>query len=166
MESIFGKTLKDITDKIEALVPMDAGAVDADTGEFFGMEELEALEAARTDKINGVIITIKNLRANAAMHKAEADAQKAMADESTRRAEWLEGYLRNIMNGEKFESQFGKVSYTTSYQTRIACGLEEIPSEYLRIKAEADKTKLKKAIQGGAEIAGVTVEKVVNMKVK
>lgn len=156
--------LYDIDEKIEKLAEK---AVDYETGEIIeGVAlELELLEMARDKKIENTACYIKNLSAEVAAFDAEIKTLKERKERTERRREWLERYLKGYLSGEKFNSARVSISYRTSKSVNV---FGDIPDEYKRVKTieEPDKTKIKKAIESGAEVPGAELRKNVSMLIK
>lgn len=168
-------SLYDIDRKIAELIEngYNEECVDAETGEFLEgkVEELlSQYECDRAVKIENIALYIKNLNAEAEAIKQE---EKALADRrkaKEKKAERLEEYLANslIGNGEtKFESSRCSLSFRKSVKVIIA-DEKQIPVSYLKQKIEftADKTKIKKDLQSGKEIAGAMLEEKQNLQIK
>lgn len=159
-------TLKELVDKISAIVETGEGAVDTETGEVVDRAALDALNAAYEDKVNATIATIKSLRASAMAHDDEANSQKKLKEDCERRAEWLSKYLADMLAGKKWDSKFGAVSYRKTTSVQIEDELK-IPTEYMKEKVTRvpDKVKLKKALANGA-VPGVSLLQKVNTVIK
>ncbi len=159
------KTLYALQQKIESIVTIDDTAVDRESGEVIDKAALDALQEAFGDKVDAIIATVKSMRYDAKLHREEAKNQADMARQAESRADWLEGYLTNILAGKKWESRVGKVSYRKSTPVHIYDDAL-LPKEYLRIKTEPDKTKLSKALKSGLSIPGAELTEKVNTVIK
>lgn len=141
--------------------------IDEDTGEILNIDELDALELEKNVKVENICLYIKNLLSDAAAYKAEEQsfAQKRKAAEN--KAGRLKDYLQNMLAGEKFKTSKVTVSYRNSKIVEVE-DVEHVPAEYLRIKqtVEPDKTAIKKAIEGGAEIKGCSLIERQNMSIR
>ena len=168
-------SLYDIDRKIAELIEngYNEECIDAETGEFLEgkVEELlSQYECDRELKIENIALYIKNLNAEAEAIKLEekklADRRKAKENKVAR----LEEYLANslISNNEtKFESARCSLSFRKSVKVIIA-DEKSLPVDYIKEKIEytADKTKIKKDLQRGVEIAGATLEEKQNLQIK
>lgn len=139
--------------------------IDPETGEILDYEAFAELQMEKDQKIKNIALWHKNLMAEA---KALRDEEKAFAERRKRaenKAESLKRYLDTFLQGEPLKSTEFVVSYRKSEQT-IVDDINLVPGEYLKFKdPEADKTALKKAIKGGAEIPGVHLETVNNISI-
>lgn len=141
--------------------------IDESTGEILNADELDALELARDEKIEGVALWYKNLVAEAEMVKAEknnmADRQKRLEN----KAESLKNYLAYALQGEKFSTPKVAVSYRKSKSVEIDDGAE-LPKAYIKVEEvrKPDKKMLKEALEGGEVIDGVRLVEKQNLSVK
>ena len=139
--------------------------VDSETGEILDYEAFAELQMEKDQKIRNICLWIKNLVAEA---KALEDEEKRFAERkkaAKNKAESLKRYVDSFLQGEPLKTTEFIVSYRKSEQT-IVDNISLIPGEYLKFKdPEADKTALKKAIKGGAEIPGVHLETVNNISI-
>jgi hypothetical protein len=142
--------------------------IDQETGDILDVEKLDALEMEREKKISNTACFIKNLRAEAEAIKAEkmkmADRQKAKENLADR----LENYLANYLGGLTYEDEKCAISYRKSTSTEIAedLDLSTLPDGCKKIKIEADKTAIKKALQNGEKIDGCTLVVKNNIQIK
>lgn len=109
--------LYEIDQKIQALVD---GAVDEETGEVvIDLEELEALQMERENKLEGIALVIKNLTADADAIRAEekklSDRRKVMEN----KVERLKGWLAFALNGEKLTTPRVSVSVGKAAQSTV-----------------------------------------------
>lgn len=70
--------------------------------------------------------------------------------EVDRRKSWMKFCMESV-GMEKVETDLNKLSFKTSEQV-VVMDWVELPDEYLRIKKEPDKTKIKDAIKSGTQI--------------
>lgn len=142
--------------------------IDQETGDILDVEKLDALEMEREKKISNTACFIKNLRAEAEAIKAEkmkmADRQKAKENLADR----LENYLENYLGGLTYEDERCAISYRKSTSTEIAedLDLSTLPDGCKKIKIEADKTAIKKALQNGEKIDGCALVVKNNIQIK
>lgn len=140
--------------------------VDEETGEVIDLEKLDELQMARDEKIEGICLYIKNLKAQAEALKAEKDsfAQRQKAAEN--KMESLKKYISGYLCGTKFESAKVKVSFRKSESLEVSEGAI-IPEEFLKFKEpEVNKTDLKKAVKAGLQIDGVSIVQNLNVQIK
>lgn len=166
-------TLYDIDQRIlECLSKQTSGeAIDLETGEiveteWIDLDQLEALQMERQEKIEGVALWYKNMLADAeALRKEKASFDERLKN-TNRQIESLKGYLSGALGGEKFETTKVKIGWRKSEQV-ICEDLDHVPAEYLRIKApELDKTEAKKALKAGKQVAGCRLETKQNIQIK
>ena len=142
--------------------------IDQETGDILDVEKLDALEMEREKKISNTACFIKNLRAEAEAIKAEkmkmADRQKAKENLADR----LENYLENYLGGLTYEDERCAISYRKSTSTEIAedLDLSTLPDGCKKIKIEADRTAIKKALQNGEKIDGCALVLRSNIQIK
>lgn len=142
--------------------------IDQETGDILDVEKLDALEMEREKKISNTACFIKNLRAEAEAIKAEkmkmADRQKAKENLADR----LENYLTNYLGGLTYEDERCAISYRKSTSTEIAedLDLSTLPDGCKKIKIEADRTAIKKALQNGEKIDGCALVVKNNIQIK
>lgn len=141
--------------------------IDEETGEILNADELDALELARDEKIEGVGLWYKNIKAEAEMVKAEA---KAMADRQKsleNKAESLKKYLAHALQGEKFSTPKVAMSFRKSKSVEIDIDAK-LPDLYVKVEEvrKPDKKMLKEALEGGEVIDGVTLVEKQNLSVK
>lgn len=134
-------------------------AIDPETGEILDEEALAimtGLEMARDEKVESMSLYYKDLVLQAEALKSAIDelAKKRQAVE--RRADRVKGWVTATLGGEKFSSPTVSVHYRKSKSVRVI-DEEMIPDEFCRIKREANRTEIAKAIKGGHEVAGATL---------
>jgi len=128
---------------------------------------LDNLEAEKDVKISNVCKYIKNQLAFAEAIKAEAKALTDRARSIANRAEWMKTvYLANSLNGEKWEDANSKVSYRKSESVKLDVEPEKLPVEFQRVKVDADKTEIKKALKAGGAVAGASLITKQNIQIK
>ena len=151
----------------------NAACVDPDTGEIDetkAAEYLETLQLERGEKVENIAIYIKTLDSDAAAIKAEEKNLAARRQAKERKAERMREYLKSSMlafGDKKFETARVALSFRTSRQVIIA-DLEKLDKAFIKEKVEyaADKTAIKKAIEGGALVDGAYIEEKQNLNIK
>jgi hypothetical protein len=128
--------------------------VDVETGEIFDEDKFEELNLTRDKKIENICLWIKNLKAEAEALKVEKEAFAKRQKSAENKMESLKRYISNYLDGTAFESAKVKVSFKKSESLEVY-DIQNIPDEYLKIKAEVDKVELKKAIKSGMTFEGV-----------
>ena len=115
-----------------ALIEAWESAVDPETGEIAEdyIEQLEALEMARDEKVENIGCWIKNLASDAAALKEEAKNMNERAKRAERKADSLKRYLEAALHGEKFTSTRCAISWrkTTSVEVDEA-EVPELPEQ-------------------------------------
>lgn len=158
----------ELNDQIKACIQLDAEhVVDTEDGEIFDLQQFEALQMERGQKIEGMCCYIKNKIAEAQAIDAEIDTLSYRSGAIKKEVDRCKGYLAGALYGEKFETPRCKITWRKSEICNVL-SLEAIPDEYKRTKVtvDADKTAIKKAIKGGAEVPGAEVIQKLNMTLK
>lgn len=158
----------ELKDQIKACIQLDAEhVVDTEDGEILNLQQFEALQMERDQKIEGMCCYIKNKLAEAEAIYAEIDTLSQRASVMKKEAERCKAYLAGALYGEKFETPRCKITWRKSEVCNVL-SMEEIPDEYKRTKVtvDADKTAIKKAIKAGAEVPGAEVIQKLNMTLK
>jgi len=148
--------------------------VDPETGEMLDMsdediaEMIGVLQLDRIEKLEGCAVIAKEMRADAAAFKAEADRLTKCAKACERRAESLVSYMKeNMEYGEKPDTMKFKATWRRSVVT-VVDDIGSLPPEYLRYKdPEADKKAIKAAIEGeGVTVPGAHLEESVSLSIR
>lgn len=154
----------------EAITSAFDAAVDEETGEIINeaaMENLNALEMMRDQKIENIALMIKNLVSDAEALKKEKMAFAKRQQAAENRAEWLKRYLAGALQGNKFQTAQVAISFRKSQQVEYTGSVDMLPAEYIRQKPpEIDKDALKKALRAGKEIEGASLKDVQNIQIK
>jgi len=126
--------------------------------------ELERAEMNFEDMILDSIKTIKNLKAEA---DALAEESKRLADRKHRSIDKMETIKKWLLECgvTSFKSTEGVITTRTSKSVEIDM-FTAVPEEYTRIKREADKIAIKKAIENGAEFDFARIVEKVSLGVK
>ena len=138
---------------------------DPETGEIIDAAALDALEMAKEEKTENIILLIKDLTAE---NKAISEEEQALAKRrraGENRVEWLKNYLTASLEGEKFKTPRCSASYRKTASVSI---IDEsaIPSEYIRTKTEPNKMAIKDALKAGETVPGATLEDRVSLIIK
>lgn len=141
--------------------------IDEETGEILNVDDLDALEMEREEKLEAVACYIKNQRAEAKMIDDEMKALKDRRDRKNNRADSLERYLAKSLNGERFETAKCACTWRRSERV-IVVDPAILPEDYVVVKTDMkpDKTAIKKAIKAGEEVPGAFLDSVNNMTVR
>ena len=140
--------------------------VDWDTGEIIDVERLEALQMEFDNKVESIALWIKNLVAEAKMVKEEKDNLAARQKACENKAESLKKYLASALGGEKFKTSKVSISYRKSKSVEVE-DISLLDDDYLKFEEpEADKTKIKKALEEGISLQGVSLVEKNNIQIK
>lgn len=145
-------------------------AVDVETGEIVNEEAYEALDCLQlefTEKAEGILLWIKNLKAESEALKKEKQAFESRQKAAESKADSLTRYIYGILNGEKFKTEHVAVSWRKSETAEYAGKLDCLPKECIRVKEpELNKTELKRLLKEGAEIPGAKLLVKNNIQIK
>ena len=138
----------------EALANIDwSQVVDTETGEIMNFENynlLKNLNLAKQEKEINVALLIKNLKSDAEALNNEKNKLAKREKATNNKIEWLEGYLRWSLNGEKINDARVQVSYRKGNKLdETFAKLDLIPDKYKVQKIELAKSMLKQAIKEG-----------------
>ena len=149
--------------------------VDLETGEILDGEKLTALQMERDEKLEGVALWVKDLKAEAAAVKEEADKLNARKKALDGKIESIKAWLLQALDGEKLKTPRCNVYQTHSQKLAVADEgklidflqtLEE-PEKFLRFKEpELKKDEIKKALKDGFVIPGAALEETESVVIK
>lgn len=163
---------------MRALYEIDAAileCVDMETGEIFDPEKLEALQMERNQKLEGVALWVKDLKAEAAAVKEEADKLNARKKAIDNKVDSLKQWLLYALGGEKLKTPRCNVYQTHSQKLNVPDepGLISFlqtlnePEKFLRFKEpELKKDDIKKALKDGYEIPGAALEETESLVIR
>lgn len=158
----------ELNDSIKACIQLDEEhVVSVDDGEILNLQQFEALQMERDAKVEGLACYIKNKLADAEAIYAEIDVLSQRAAIMKKEAERCKSYLAGALYGEKFETPRCKITWRKSEICNVL-NIDAVPDEFKRTKVtvDADKTAIKKAFKGGAEVPGAEVIQKLNMTLK
>ena len=149
--------------------------VDLETGEILDTEKLDALQMERERKLEGVALWIKDMKAEAAAIKEEADKLTARKKSLDNKIDGLKTWLLMALDGEKLSTPRCKVYQT--HNQRVVIDDEKAlidmflssPSgeKFLRMKdPEIDKTALKDSMKQGYEYGLAHLEETESVVIK
>ena len=149
--------------------------VDMETGEILDTEKLDALQMEREAKLEGVALWIKDMKAEAAAVKEEADKLTARKKALENKMEGLKAWLLMALNGEKLNTPRCKVYQT--HNQRVVIDDEKalvdmfmaspFREKFLRIKdPEIDKNALKDSMKQGYEYEFAHLEETESVVIK
>ena len=163
---------------MRALYDIDAAildCVDQETGEILDPEKLDALQMEREQKLEGVALWIKDLKAEAEAVKAEADKLTARKKAVENKIEGLKQWLLYALGGEKLKTARCNVYQTHSQRLAVVdeeklvqyLKLDDDPDRYLRFREpELKKDEIKKALKDGTIIPGAELEETESVVIK
>jgi hypothetical protein len=149
--------------------------VDLDTGEILDSDRLDSLQMEREQKLEGVALWVKDLKAEAAAVKEEADKLNARKKALDNKIDGLKAWLLRALDGGKLKTPRCNVYQTHSQRVTVADEpklinflqtLEE-PEKFLRFKEpELRKDEIKKALKDGTIIPGAELEETESVVIK
>ena len=148
--------------------------VDLETGEILDGEQLTALQMEREQKLEGVALWVKDLKAEAEAVKAEADKLTARKKALDTKIDGLKNWLTMALDGGKLKTARCNVYQTHSQRLAVAdeAGLIsflktlEDPGRFVRYTEELRKDEIKKALKEGYEIPGACLEETESVVIK
>ena len=149
--------------------------VDMETGEILDTEKLDALQMERERKLEGVALWIKDMKAEAAAVKEEADKLTARKKALDNKIEGLKNWLLFALDGEKLKTPRCNVYQTHNQRVAVADEPKlisflqtlEAPEKFLRMKdPEIDKTALKDSMKQGYEYEFAHLEETESVVIK
>ena len=145
-----------------------AAEIEEDTEIKQDLQELIAIELEK--KSNNIIYAIKNIESNNIAIDAEIERLKAIKERNVKNVDSIKNHILNFMktnNIDKIQTDLATFSTRKSKSTQID-NIEQIPSEFITVKQtfQPDKTAIKKAIEEGREVAGVTIIENVSLQIK
>ena len=149
--------------------------VDMETGEILDVEKLDDLQMERERKLEGVALWVKDLKAEAAAVKEEADKLTARKKALDNKIEAIKTWLLGALDGEKLKTPRCNVYQTHSQRVNIPdepkliCFLQTLnePEKFLRFKdPELRKDEIKKALKDGTVIPGAELEETESVVIK
>lgn len=159
--------LYDIDNRITAA--FDA-AVDPETGEIINAEAydvLNTLQMERDEKIEGILLWIKNLSAQAEALKKEKQAFASRQEAAERKIESLKRYVSDALAGDKFQTERVAVTWRKSEAAEYAGRITDLPPSCIRVKEpEVNLAELKRKLKGGAIIPGARLVMRNNIQIK
>lgn len=139
---------------------------DLETGEIINVEKFEELQLKREQKLENIACWIKNLDADAEALKAQkmAFAERQKATEA--KAENLRNYLQYALQNTNFKTVNVEVKFRKTQKVEIS-DFSKLNEDFLKYsEPTADKTAIKKAIQGGQVVEGAELIENMSMSIK
>ena len=149
--------------------------VDMETGEILDSEKLDALQMEREAKLEGVALWVKDLNAEAAAVKEEADKLTARKRALDNKIASLKQWLLMALDGQKLKTPRCNVYQTHS--TRLAVADEQKLIEFLKTIEEPErflafrepelrKNEIKMALRNDYHIPGAALEETESVVIK
>lgn len=159
--------LYEIDARLATILEFDGEMVDTSTGEIVPVEDIEALQMARDEKIEGWGLWIKNRMAEVKAFKDEEAALKARRERLESQLERSVERYQKYLAGEKINTPRLTVKYTKSESAVYNGEIDALPEIYKRTKTsvEVDKVELKKALKSGLQIEGAELVTKENIKI-
>ena len=150
--------------------------VDLETGEILDSEKLDALQMEREAKLEGVALWVKDLNAEAAAVKEEADKLTARKRALDNKIAALKMWLLMALDGQKLNTPRCNVYQTHNTKLNVIDEQSVVnwiqthsrePEQYLKFTLpEIRKDAVKAAIKDGAEIPGACLEQTESVVIK
>lgn len=147
--------------------------LDLDTGEVLDDEKLDALQMERTAKLEGVVLWIKNLRADVEAYEKEIGTFVARKKAAENKIESLKNYLAYALNGEKLSTTKCAVSYRKSQiadikdEAAFKAWAVVVAPELLTIQEpKINKNEVKLCLKDGESIPGAVLVERQNIQIK
>lgn len=139
--------------------------IDPDTGEVTDEEAFTRLMYERENAIEELALLYKDYMAEAKAIKDEAKTLSARAALKEKKAETIKRRLQEHLQGISIETPRASISFRRSEAVDIV-DEEKIPIDYMRIKQEPDKSKIKADLKCGKNIPGTELVSRENMTIK
>jgi hypothetical protein len=148
--------------EIDELLAANDGVLPDDFGSLLELND----EAWRT-KLTGYAKAIKAYTAESKAFADEIKALQARKKTIDTRVAWLKSQASASMQVREV-SELGdvhKLLFTKSKSVEVA-SVDDLPSDYIKVTTEADKTAIGKALKAGHEVAGATLVTNQNLQVR
>ncbi len=139
--------------------------VNEETGEVSDISEMESLQMERDEKIKGLALMEKEIELRMLNIDQVIEELKEKKEKLSCSAEKIIQFLTIVLDGKNFEAPEVTCKFTSSTRTEIEC-LDNLPSEYIRFKPEANKTAIREALIKGKMIKGARLVRYINLKIK
>lgn len=136
-------------------------------GEVLNIDELDALELEKKEKLENIGLWIRNLEAE---KDAVSNQKKIFADREARlgkKIDSLKGYLTYALDGQKFSTDKVSVSFRKSESVHIT-DEHLIDDSYMDVSVvkRPNKKVIKDALKAGKEVFGAELLEKQNISVK
>lgn len=150
--------LYEISDAIRAA--LDHIDVDPETGEILNADNLHAVEAEASDKVEATALYLRELDAEAKAAKDEADRMIARVKSMQKRSDYLKAMLIEALHATgKVKTARVTVSIRTTQAVEVSEGAD-LPEAYTTVKTTVspNKVAIKQALLDGVEVPGCSLE--------
>lgn len=150
--------LYEISDAIRAA--LDHIDVDPETGEILNADNLHAVEAEASDKIEATALYLRELDAEAKAAKDEADRMIARVKSMQKRSDYIKSMLLEALHATgKVKTARVTVSIRTTQAVEVSEGAG-LPEAYTTVKTTVSPNKIaiKQALLDGVEVPGCHIE--------
>lgn len=128
--------------------------------------ELSAIEATLDDKLKACCCVLKNLDALKDLHAAEIKRLTERKRAIEARHERLKEWVAKSAPEEGWTNGIHALSWRKSKSVEVDIDAEKLPLEFSRMKFEAEKTKIKEAIESGTAVEGCRIVENRSLQVK
>lgn len=129
--------------------------IDDETGEILEEELLNELEQDKENLIEDTALAYKNLNAELEALTNEIKNMQERKKSVENKIDTIKRILKESLKGQKIKTAKISISYRKTQAVQIT-NLDKIPEQYIKIKKEADKTAIKKALKTG-EVEGAEI---------
>lgn len=160
--------LYEIQEAVYAILSRDE-FLDSETGEILDADDLDALDIALADKLEGCGLYIKNSEAMANAIKEEEQRLRERRASLERRIESIKQYMRGGLElaGGKVETPRIRLSFRRSKAVEI---LDQgaLPDEFIRVsvKEDPDKKMILAALKAGQEVPGAALDERLSLQIR
>lgn len=150
--------LYEISDAIRAA--LDHIDVDPETGEILNADNLHAVEAEASDKVEATALYLRELDAEAKAAKDEADRMIARVKSMQKRSDYIKSMLLDALHATgKVKTARVTVSIRTTQAVEVSEGAN-LPEAYTNVKTTVSPNKIaiKQALLDGVEVPGCHLE--------
>jgi hypothetical protein len=159
--------LYEITNKYADLIE-SYNAAETEEEQNIVLEQLKQIELDKDQKLESCCKWLKNLQAQEVAISAELASLQAKLARADKKTKAFINYIRYcIAEGETWDNGVFKIGWRKSKVVKVI-DENKIPATYMRetIRYDPDKTEIKKDLENGAVIPGVTLEIKNNIQIK
>lgn len=143
--------------------------IDTETGVILDETLYTTLQSDAEAYAEELALESKNAKAEAKAIKEEVSKLQMRQYAAEERATRCKAMLKFLLRGEKMKTPRCSVYYQTSKSVNVQADFAElraIDPDFVRVREEYNKTAIKKALDGGKEIPGCSIEEKVNIVVR